>query len=61
MEESVEASPYAQWQNGPPTDPAFFPLGVWVQDPRNAEPYQEIGVNTYVGLWQGPTEDQLRP
>ena len=61
MEESVEASPYAQWQNGPPTDPAFFPLGVWVQDPRNAERYQEIGINTYVGLWQGPTEDQLRP
>ena len=59
MEESVEASPYAQWQNGPPTDPAFFPLGVWVQDPRNAERYQEIGINTYVGLWQGPTEDQL--
>ena len=59
MEESVEASPYAQWQNGLPTDPAFFPLGVWVQDPRNAERYQEIGINTYVGLWQGPTEDQL--
>ena len=61
MEESVEASPYAPWQNGPLADPAFFPLGVWVQDPRNAELYQEIGINTYVGLWQGPPEDQLRP
>ena len=58
MEDSI-ASPYSQWRNGPPTDPSFFPIGVWLQDPRNAERYQRIGINTYVGLWQGPTPDQL--
>ena len=52
-------SPYAQWTNGPSTDPDFFPIGVWVQDPRNAVRYQEIGINLYVGLWEGPTEEQL--
>lgn len=52
-------SPYARWDLGPPADPAFFPVGVWLQDPRHAERYARLGVNTYVGLWQGPTEEQL--
>jgi hypothetical protein len=37
----------------------FFPLAVWMQDPAKAKTYQAAGINTYVGLWQGPTEDQL--
>jgi len=41
-------------------DPDFFPLAVWLQDPANAPRYAEIGINTYVGLWQGPTEKQLQ-
>lgn len=53
------SSPYAAWENGPPTDEDFFPIGVWLQSPSNATRYQEIGVNFYVGLWQGPTEAQL--
>ncbi len=52
-------SPYARWSHGPSTDPAYFPIGVWLQDPAHAEGYQEIGINLYVGLWQGPTEAQL--
>jgi len=52
-------SPYAQWENGPPTDPGFFPIGVWLQDPELAPQYQDAGMNMYVGLWQGPTEEQL--
>ncbi len=52
-------SPYAAWENGPPTDPDFFPIGVWLQDPGLAPRYQEAGMNMYVGLWQGPTEEQL--
>lgn len=52
-------SPYVQWSNGPSTDPTYFPIGVWVQSPANAARYQAIGVNLYVGLWQGPTEEQL--
>lgn len=40
-------------------DPEAFPLAVWLQSPANARAYQDIGINLYVGLWQGPTEAQL--
>lgn len=40
-------------------DPNFFPLAVWLQDPKNASRYKAAGVNIYVGLWKGPTEKQL--
>jgi hypothetical protein len=53
------ASPYAKWKHGPPSDPGFFPIAVWLQDPRNAAQYRAAGFNTYVGLWKGPTEEQL--
>jgi hypothetical protein len=36
-----------------------FPIGVWLQNPTNASPYRAAGVNTFVGLWQGPTAEQL--
>lgn len=36
-----------------------FPLGVWLQDPINATRYRDAGINTFVGLWQGPTDAQL--
>lgn len=48
-----------RWENGPPADPSFFPIAVWLQDPRNAERFKEAGINLYVGLWKGPTEAQL--
>lgn len=38
---------------------APFPIGVWLQNPRNARRYQAAGINLYVGLWRGPTEEQL--
>lgn len=41
-----------------PSAPAF-PIGVWLQNPALAPYYRALGVNTYVGLWQGPTEAQL--
>lgn len=47
------------WRNGLPTDPAFFPLAVWLQAPHNAARFKEAGINLYVGLWEGPTEAQL--
>ncbi|USG61294.1 hypothetical protein NBZ79_19230 [Sneathiella marina] len=37
----------------------FFPLAVVLQDPENVERYQKLGINLYVGLWKGPTEQQL--
>jgi hypothetical protein len=44
---------------GPLADPGFFPIAVWLQDPRQAEKYKEAGINLYVALWRGPTEEQL--
>jgi hypothetical protein len=54
-------SPYAQWANGPSTDPNWFPIGVWLQSTSTSRiaQYQAAGFNIYVGLWQGPTETQL--
>lgn len=56
---AMAESPYARWKQGPPTDDNFFPIAVWLQAPRNASKYREIGINTYVGLWSGPTAQQL--
>src|SRR6185503_3510786 len=28
-------SPYTIWAKGPPSDPGFFPLAVWLQAPAN--------------------------
>jgi len=63
VEASVGASngtsPYVKWENGPPHDAGFFPIAVWLQNPGKAGMYQAAGFNTYVGLWKGPTEQQL--
>ena len=45
--------------SSPLADPNFFPLAVWLQNPSNAARYQEAGINTFVGLWRGPTDEQL--
>ncbi|MBM3497552.1 MAG: hypothetical protein FJX74_02670 [Armatimonadetes bacterium] len=62
-EESLNAggggNPYGRWERGLPSDPSFFPIAVWLQDPRNAARYQAAGINLYVGLWKGPTVEQL--
>src|SRR5262249_47373194 len=52
------SSPYARWEHGLPADPGFFPIAVWLQDPRNAARYQQAGINVYVALLRGPTEEQ---
>src|SRR5262245_27072321 len=53
------AKPTAATFTGPFADPNFFPLAVWLQNPANAERYKAAGINTYVGLWRGPTDEQL--
>lgn len=47
------------WKHGPPFGPAYFPLAVWLQSPANAARYKAAGFNLYIGLWKGPTEEQL--
>src|SRR5205085_6402919 len=55
----VSPTPYAGWSNSFPADENFFPLAVWLQSPGNATAFKNLGINTYVGLWDGPTEAQL--
>ena len=47
------------YPKGLPQTPESFPLAVWLQAPANAERYKAIGINTYVAIYRGPTEDQL--
>jgi len=49
----------AVWKNGLLADANFFPLAVWLQSPANAAKYKAAGINVFVGLWKGPTEQQL--
>lgn len=46
--------------NGLSTDPSFFPIAVWLQTPEAvAADYKAIGVNTFIGLWNGVTNSSL--
>lgn len=49
----------SRWSRSPWQDAHYFPLAVWLQNPSRAEEYKKAGINTYVGLWRGPTEEQL--
>jgi hypothetical protein len=59
---SVDSSKtaFSQWKNGLPSDPNYFPIAVWLQSPRNASRFKSAGINLYVGLWNGPTDEQLK-
>jgi len=49
----------AQWKNGLPSAPDYFPIAVWCQAPKNAQKFKDAGINLFVALWQGPTDEQL--
>jgi hypothetical protein len=53
------SSYYAKWSNGPRSDPDYFPIAVWLQSPSRVAEYKAIGINLYVGLWKGPTAEQM--
>jgi hypothetical protein len=50
---------YAQWSNGIPSDPGFFPIFVWEQDAADAKTYKDVGVNMYIKQC-GVTEADLK-
>ena len=61
---TIWASDHAQasgrsFSRGLPTDPSFFPLAVWLQNPTKAAALRAIGINTFVGLWRPPTAADL--
>jgi hypothetical protein len=45
--------------NGLPAESSFFPIGVWLQSPSHAAEFRAIGINLFIGLYDGPTEQQL--
>jgi len=47
------------WSRQLNADPEYFPLAVWMQAPEKAERWRDIGINLYINLWKGPTDDQL--
>ena len=50
-----------KWPLGPSPEESFFPLGVWLQTPSSAQRYRDdMGINTFVGLWTGPTQSNLQ-
>jgi len=50
---------YSKFAAFPGKAASFFPIAVWLQSPSNAAKYKAIGINTFVGLWEGPTASQL--
>jgi hypothetical protein len=56
---AAEQSPAHVYRNGLPTEESYFPIGVWLQSPSHAPEFKAIGINLFVGLDQGPTEEQL--
>jgi hypothetical protein len=51
-------NPFSRWESFPQDD-GFFPIGVWMQNPRYAGEYKKLGINFYFGLWKGPTAAQI--
>jgi hypothetical protein len=41
------SAPYGAWANGPPSDPNYFPIGVWLQNSRNIAEFRAIGINLF--------------
>ena len=50
---------FGKWPKGLSSDPNFFHLSVWLQNPMNAARFQGAGINLFTGLWKGPTDDQM--
>ncbi len=56
---SAAPNPAGLWTKGFVASDKEFPIAVWLQNPNNAERFKAAGINLYVGLYRGPTEEQL--
>src|SRR5271157_781942 len=50
---------YSKWSNGIPSDPNYFPIAAWLQDPSTATGYKNAGITLFVGIWDGPVGPDL--
>jgi hypothetical protein len=41
------------------TDPGFFPIAVWAQNPVNASAYKENGINMFISIHGGIDQEKL--
>lgn len=55
----LNSDAYSKWERGPSKLGDEFPIAVWLQSTKNAKRYREAGINLYVGLWRGPSDEQL--
>ena len=53
-------SPYARWEHGLPADPGFFPIAVWLQDPRQRRAVQAGGHQPLRGALEGADRGSAR-
>ena len=56
---ATEQNAWSGLEKSFPTDPDFFPIGVWLQNTKHAASYKEMGVNFYYAVWNGPTVEQI--
>ena len=52
-------SVFAQHTGKMKNDPGFFPIAVWAQNPVNASAYKENGINMYISIYGGLTQEKL--
>src|SRR6185437_4185524 len=50
---SAQTNEAPRFSRGLSSDPNYFPIAVWLQDPSQAMRYKSAGINVYVGLWRG--------
>lgn len=50
---------FAQHSGKIKQDPGFFPIAVWAQNPVNASAYKENGINMYISIHGGLTQEKL--
>ena len=44
---------FSKWTKGPSSDPNYFLIGTWYQEPYNATAYKNLGFNYNVFSWSG--------
>jgi hypothetical protein len=50
---------HARWPRGIDSDPGYWPIAVWLQQPRNAERFRAAGINLLHGLYTQPSREDL--
>ena len=50
---------FAQHSKTPENNSVLFPIAVWLQSPDYAGAYKDLGINTFVGIWEGLNQEKL--